>query len=1038
VNTFVQFVLGIALLGWTSPVLSQSGPFTIGPGQKQKLSLPDVVAAFSKDPSVARTSAVDGAVTIEGVAKGDTEIVILTQDHGKQVISVKCIAAGHEKINKQELKGESAEEPPLSEPRTGTTVGERPSPENQVGPTIPSNTFSDNQSWADSSFRSAAEEPISGSSLSDGARRIDPEKMLPSAMASVGETVRVRELTQILVPVSQVSAAYSLNSLVAEAQMESDQVRIWGRAPGQAVIVLVHADFSTTSMQVRVTQAAPILPDREWSGLNSSGLDSKGYYEVILASGPLQVSDTLDYRTSRVQLHFNNANVLQNNVPGTPVTRFPYSYLSFLGNGFLGRPWKLTLVDDNVDSSPISVSSTVLRGIHFSAAGLTIHAGYTSIAGFQSLFIPAHKQLISGAAFSHSLSGDSQVGVTGYYIQRDAFALDRQTAEEVGTLFFKRHPLHGTDVSAEVGLSEGIGGAFSLTRNTDADQFYITARYRPREYAAADTDNLKGLQSEARWDHFWGKHFISDFSGSDTHIYTQSGAHGAQTIETAIANLRYKAFNGVSLGSGVSVSEFSDDHNLFPSIRRIAVPITLSYDRSRFGVGARYEYSQTSQAFSAGQGYGGSFRWSGQHFQMGVNAGLDTQALGVDSVFSAFPGLNVALAQLGLGANTSIEQLVILLQNRAFLNSLGIAPSATLQLIPRNSYAGLNLSWPSGRQVLELNSNYNRNSFLTQQSTTVLQTVRYRRGLTNSTELVTSFTLLDSLAPTHRWSPVWEIGLRHQFGNSPFPHLHQHNGIISGAVRLQDRLGTHPVQAAEITLDGERRTTSNSQGCYRFSSVRTGVHSVQITFKSSRPFWYTTSSKVSTTADSIVDFGIMHPAAQVTGYVLNDAGMGLPDIGVLLKGPQGEMNLTTDQAGKFVTPVAQTGAYSAHVKVESVPDGYALEDLQLANISVGEGEFKKVSFTLPAIRALGGSVQVYDSAKEAYISLTGVTVEIAELKRQTITDGSGRYSFRNMPSGIFTILVNGRQSGQVQLSAAPQLLHHDIKLSSSALALANR
>jgi len=183
---------------------------------------------------------------------------------------------------------------------------------------------------------------------------------------------------------------------------------------------------------------------------------------------------------------------------------------------------------------------------------------------------------------------------------------------------------------------------------------------------------------------------------------------------------------------------------------------------------------------------------------------------------------------------------------------------------------------------------------------------------------------------------------------------------------------------------------------------------------------------------------MIYPAAQVIGYVLNDVGMGLPDIGVLLKGPQGEMNLTTDQGGKFVAPVAQSGSYSAHVDVESVPDGYALEDLQLASISVGEGEFKKVSFTLPAIRALAGSVQTYDSAKEAYISLPGMTVQIAELKRQTITDGSGRYSFRNMPSGIFTILVNGQQYGQVQLSAAPQLLRHDIKLTSSTSALAKR
>src|SRR5258707_6105385 len=155
-------------------------------------------------------------------------------------------------------------------------------------------------------------------------------------------------------------------------------------------------------------------------------------------------------------------------------------------------------MSDETGEIPLIVdSSTLVPRIHVSAAGLTIHAGYTSIAGFQSLFIPTHRQLISGATFAHPLNRDSQIGVTGYYIQRDAMALDRQTAERVGTLFFKRHPQHGTDVSAEVGLSNGVGGALSLARSTDADQFHITARYRPREYAASDTDNLNVLQSEA-------------------------------------------------------------------------------------------------------------------------------------------------------------------------------------------------------------------------------------------------------------------------------------------------------------------------------------------------------------------------------------------------------------------------------------------------------------------------------------------------------------------------------------------------------------
>jgi hypothetical protein len=187
-------------------------------------------------------------------------------------------------------------------------------------------------------------------------------------------------------------------------------------------------------------------------------------------------------------------------------------------------------------------------------------------------------------------------------------------------------------------------------------------------------------------------------------------------------------------------------------------------------------------------------------------------------------------------------------------------------------------------------------------------------------------------------------------------------------------------------------------------------------------------------SDSIVNFGIIYPSAQVIGCVFDDAGMGLPGIGVLVKGPQGELNLTTDRVGKFVIPVAQLGAYFARVNAETVPDGYALEELRPVSISVEEGEFKTVSFALAAIRALTGSVREYDSAKGEYVPVAGVTVQVAELHRQTISDGSGRYLFRDLPPGVLTILVNGRQYSQIQVSAAPQLLREDIRLGSKALA----
>ncbi len=1018
-----------ALLSFALPVCSQSKRISIAPKQKVAVPYPDVTAVFAKDSSIARVTLGNDSVTVQGVGVGETEIVLFIGYHRIEEMLVRCIAVTGEADGKQQ----QATQPRATSKSAAPAVHFQQPAVNKLdsihgtdspaGQSLESNAPTEKASITTISSRPVPD--LNSIGGEHGANESAVDATAAPSIALTGKPLSIRETNEILVPVNQVSAAYSLNPLIAEAQVAEDQVRIWGRAPGQAVIILVHPDFSTSSVQVTVTQAPPILPESGWSGLNSNGRDSKGFYEVRLISDPLQVNDTLDYRARRIQLHFNHANVPERNLQGESPTWFPYSYLKLLGDG-----WKLTLVDENVESSSISVNSTLLRGIHFSAGGLTIHAGYTSVAGFQSLFLPTLKQLIYGATFAHPLSGDSQIGMTGNFIQRDPTATDRQTAQGVGTLFFRRHAFQGSDFAAELGFSNGIGGAASFAHSDKAGQFHITARYRPRHYAASETDNLKGLQSETRWDHVWGKHFDSAISGSDNRRFTRIGA---QAIEVATGNLRYTASNGMSLSSGVSASHFSDNHALFPDIRRFAVPTIVSYDRARFGISVQYEYSQTNRAFSAGQGYRGSFRWSGQHFQMNANAGLDTQALGIDSVFSAFPNLNAELARLGLGTTTSIDQLAALLADRAFLNSLGIAPSATLRLVPRNWHAGLSLSCHSMRQALELESNYNLNSFLTQENTTVLQTVRYRRGLSNSTELVTSFTLLDSLVPIHRWSPIWEIGIRHQFGDSPFPHLHQHKGTISGTVRLKDGSGDRLVRFVEITLDGDRRTTSDSQGSYHFSNVPAGVHVVQIMFKPSRPFWYTTPSKVSTAADSVVDFGIIYPTAQITGYVLNDAGARLVGIGVLVRGPESDHDLTTDQEGKFFVPIAQTGAYLVRLNAETVPDGYALEDLQPVSISVREGEFQKVSFVLPAIRALTGSVQVYESAKGEYLPLPGVTVRLKELDRQTVTDGNGRYVFRNLPSGLFTILLNGQPNGQVELSTAPQLLRQDIRVSPSSL-----
>jgi hypothetical protein len=121
------------------------------------------------------------------------------------------------------------------------------------------------------------------------------------------------------------------------------------------------------------------------------------------------------------------------------------------------------------------------------------------------------------------------------------------------------------------------------------------------------------------------------------------------------------------------------------------------------------------------------------------------------------------------------------------------------------------------------------------------------------------------------------------------------------------------------------------------------------------------------------------------------------------------------------------------VNVETVRAGYALDDLQPLTIALGDGESKKISFTLPAIRALAGKVQSYDASQGEYVAVANAVVRLEELNRQAISDGSGRYLFRNLPAGLFSITVNGQRYDQVDVSASPQLLRKDIRLSGTKI-----
>ena len=50
--------------------------------------------------------------------------------------------------------------------------------------------------------------------------------------------------------------------------------------------------------------------------------------------------------------------------------------------------------------SPLTLSGTPLRGIHYLDEHWRIHAGYTAYATYQSFLVPVKRELVAGAAYA--------------------------------------------------------------------------------------------------------------------------------------------------------------------------------------------------------------------------------------------------------------------------------------------------------------------------------------------------------------------------------------------------------------------------------------------------------------------------------------------------------------------------------------------------------------------------------------------------------------------------------------------------------------
>ncbi len=847
----------------------------------------------------------------------------------------------------------------------------------------------------------------------------------PATARTQSITVGYRQT--ISVPAPGALAAFSLDDFCAEAKAQDETLTILGKNPGSAHIVVVMHD-GTKTFEVRVLPAPPSYPPGFVQPLAASAASENGSYESRYTSGPSQSENIIDFMRREgdrsVRFHLGGMFLF------TPVAGRSTFGLSSVFYQILTSYREFTLLDQFMTNSPLTVDGSIVRGFHFRQGAFLFHVGYASLTTFENFILPSLKEGVIGVGYRFSL-GDHASLMPNFY-----FFPGRRASENIGrrgtvaSLVYDYEPAKNLGLLAEVGFSHGVGAAARFHFYGAHDQLSADLRYEPIQFASLSFNSLHGLYSNVDWTRYLTPRLTSTLSFIGDH-YTLPSLDLTNVV--ANLNLQFQLFRRWSLVSGANYGSSKTQFPLGPAISALGLPMGVSFYSVHFQGSFLYQYSRNSSALLRSDEFRATLGtyWSGFHLSGFVDR--QTQAPTIGFILAGIPGLQEALDKLGISATTP-EQIALVLRDTAGLANQGFIEGVKINLSPVRLQAGTDLTWSNrtpSRQQFHFSFLYDRNDLLQGGNQTAIGTLSYSLKFKNVNEFFASLSLLRSNTagtPGWRTSPLFEISIRRQFGSAPNFIISRRWGTIRGVVFADDgATGTyHPggplLSDVEVVLDDTRRIRTDHSGHYVFSRVSYGLHSVELVYHSTSPFFFTTASRVQSDADAEVNFGVGLSSARLFGFVRSDAGIGLPGVEISIsKGPQ-HFSAQTDAEGKFRVEGLYRGEYEVKLDIDSVPPGYSLAELETQRTTVEASAPGQIAFTLKAIRNISGRVTIYDRASHQQMPVPKMTVLLRELSRSSVTDENGVYLFRVLPAGHYRLIViyQGKESKRdVVLPDAP-------------------
>jgi hypothetical protein len=849
---------------------------------------------------------------------------------------------------------------------------------------------------------------------------------------------RVDPQKTITIEVAGATAAYSLDASLAEATADNGLVSVTGNQPGPTHVVAI-TPAGVQTLEVLVTTPPPHYPPGFVMPVSVAEMAQSGYYEGRYYSSPAQIQNQLDF----LKIHGDDrthVHLVETNLVGPLARGQPRIALSSASYQIVTPRRDITLFDQYVDESPLTLNGSIVRGFHIRQDNWFVHAGYTTVAAFQGLFLPTQPELVAGGGYRRAFTANSSITASFYHVQIPASDLIGHSGS-IGTVSYKYSPRETFWFVADAGISHGAAGAGRLYYRTDRDNIVALVRYVPLQFASLGANNFRGFHADLSWT----RHVTNKFDVALT-FYNNNLVLPAlsETTISSAANLRYQLARHWALTGAANASSFQTKVPASLAIRSFTLPAGLVFQSQHFGAAGQYQFAVTPGRESGGKQFRASVRSGWGAFALTGYAERDTNAPTLSFILGQVAGLQQVLDQQGIRA-TTIQQVDELLSSNSFLIAAGYIRGATINLVPERTQIGGTADWSSRglhRRQMSYSFLFNDNQMLQGSTQDAGHTLSYTQTVTRSDDLSLACSVLGVKNPgrSQEYTPICFIAWRHQFQHVPYFIVPERHGTITGNVFRDDQSkgvlepGMRPMAEVDVILDDRRHTLTRADGSYQFPNVSRGKHRIVAVYRSREPFFFTTSSDLEVDEDATVNIGIGHSLSGLMGQVLNDAGQGVAGVTVAIRSRGLKWSAATEADGSFFVPSLVAGDYAVQVDEESMPAGYSADALgEPLRVTVGASSPGKAAFTARAFRSISGRVLRYDSKAGRYVPVNRAQVFLREPGITTVTDLMGRYLFRDLAAGSYTLLVQNEaptSSHTVRLGDQPvDLINVDFQIS---------